>query len=520
MFNVNLCPLLAVLAALCASGLIYVLGERVHANIREAITFVAAILMMICVYSMIPAVLAGQEIRFVLLPIVKGIDLAFSVDAAGMVFACIASTLWLLTSCYSVGYMRGHGEKNQTGYFAAFAMCLAATMGICFAANLVTFFLFFEVLTVATYPLVVHYRDEEGTRSGRKYLAYTLISGQLFFAATVLVYVFTGTTEFAAGGFVQMGDIPTPFMTLIFFMMVGAGMVKAGVMPLHSWLPAAMVAPTPVSALLHAVAVVKAGAFCTLRVVLYVFGPETAHGCYGATILAWIAVFTILLSSHIAIRNDNLKARLAFSTIGQLSYIVLGICILTPYSTTGALYHIVAHAFMKITLFMCAGAIFVTTHKKNISEMVGIGRRMPVTMTAFTAASLAIAGFLSKANIIMGAWSMGQPFFVATLIVSGLLALTYLIPVVLIAFKRAPKNPDFPRKAEANKAMLVPLCITAAISIILGLAPNFGLHLYDLSHLAGDNIFGQNASAMLQQLSGWTDGLLQLFNTAKEGLPW
>lgn len=495
-FSLEMRPVLAIAVSLIASGLIYVLGEHIHQNAREGITITAAVLKIICVYSLIPAVIAGTEIKLELFSIVKGISLAFNVDAAGMVFACIASTLWLLTSIYSIGYMRGHGEKNQTGYFASFAMCLSATMGICFAANLVTFFIFFEILTVATYPLVVHYRDEEGKASGHKYLAYTLISGQVFFAAIVVIYVKCGTLDFVPGGFVTSDALSPGIALLVFFMMVGAGMVKAGVMPLHSWLPAAMVAPTPVSALLHAVAVVKAGAFCTLRVVLYVFGPEMAKACHGADILAWMAVVTILLSSFIAIRKDNLKARLAFSTIGQLSYIVLGICILTPFSTAGALYHIVAHAFMKITLFMAAGAIFVTTHKKNISDMVGIGRRMPITMTAFTLASLGIAGFpffagfVSKANIIFGAVSVNKPLFAATLIVSALLAITYLMPVVMVAFKKSPVNADFAEYGEANKCMLIPLVITAIISILFGICPNLGLHLYDFAQMAGNAIFG------------------------------
>ena len=330
-------PGIIVLLPLIASCLIYVLGEHIRPNFREAITFAAAFPMAALVYSMIPAALAGKEIGFTLMEIVKGVPLQFSVDAAGMIFACVASTLWIVTSCYSIGYMRGHGEKNQTGYYSAFAMCLTATMGLCFSANLLTFFIFFEVLTVATYPLVVHYRDEEGTRSGRKYLAYTLISGQLFFAGIVILYSFTGRMDFVPGGFVNTGDIPMPWMLAVFILMIGAGIVKAGVMPLHSWLPAAMVAPTPVSALLHAVAVVKAGAFCTLRVVLYVFGPEAARFCHGSEILAWMAVATILISSLIAIRKDNLKARLAFSTVGQLSYIILGIAILSPFAATRVL---------------------------------------------------------------------------------------------------------------------------------------------------------------------------------------
>jgi multicomponent Na+:H+ antiporter subunit D len=501
-FDLSFRPVLAVLVSLIASGLIYVLGEHIHRNAREAITLVASVLKIVIVYSMVPYIVAGNEIQIKLFRIVENVWLAFRVDAAGMVFACVASTLWLLTSIYSIGYMRGHGEKNQTGYYAAFAMCLSATMGICFAANLITFFIFYEILTVATYPLVAHYRDEEGTRSGRKYLAYTLISGQIFFAGIVIIYCVTGTMDFRAGGFVDPDALPMPAMLVVFLMMVGAGLVKAGVMPFHSWLPAAMVAPTPVSALLHAVAVVKAGAFCTLRVVLYVFGPETASKCHGAEILAWMAVITILVSSLIAMRKDNLKARLAFSTIGQLSYIILGIAILTPYSTTGALYHIVAHAFMKITLFMCAGAIFVTTHKKNISEMVGIGRQMPVTMTAFTAASLGIAGFpffvgfISKANIIAGAVEQGRIFFAVTLIASALLAIAYLMPVVFIGFKRDVVNPEFPALEEADKRMLVPLVITAVITVILGIAPDFGLDLYSLATMAGGQIFGTIGAAL------------------------
>ena len=487
--------LCAVLVSLAASVLIYVLGEHIRPNARESITIAASVIKIALVYSLVPCVLAGQAVRLEAFEIVKGISFALDLDPAGMVFACIASTLWLLTSVYSIGYMRGHGEQNQTGYYSAFAMCLSAATGLCFAANLITFFIFFEVLTVATYPLVAHYRDEEGTRSGRKYLAYTLISGQIFFAGIVTVYAVSGTLDFRPGGFLTADMLPAPWAFVVFFMMVGAGIVKAGVMPLHSWLPAAMVAPTPVSALLHAVAVVKAGAFCTLRVVLYVFGPELAGSCGAAEVLAWMAVATILVSSLIAMRKTNLKARLAFSTVGQLSYIVLGICILTPYATAGAIYHIVAHAFMKITLFMAAGAIFVTTHKKDITEMVGLGKRMPVTMTAFSAASIGIAGFpffvgfVSKANIIMGAVTMGRPVFVATLIASALLALGYLMPVVLVAFKKNVDNPDFRERGEAAPAMLVPLVITAVISIVLGIWPNAVLHLFDMAVMAAESIF-------------------------------
>ena len=492
-------PLIAVCVSMVASGLILLCGEKVSPNCREGITLGAAVIKALCVFSMVPAVLAGATFDVTILQIVEGVELSLKVDALGMVFACVASGLWIVTSVYSIGYMRGHGEKNQTGYFAAFAMCLCGAIGICFAANLFTFFIFYEVLTVATYPLVVHYRDDKAKSAGRKYLLYTLASGQLFFAAIVVVYAACGTLDFVPGGFI--GDsLSSGTALILFFLMIVGGAVKAGVMPLHSWLPAAMVAPTPVSALLHAVAVVKAGAFCVIRIVGYTFGPELCKSCGATSIMAWFAVFTILISSLIAIQKDNLKARLAFSTVGQLSYIVLGVCILTPISVTGAIYHIVAHAAMKITLFMCAGAIFVTTHKSEISDMRGLGRRMPVTMVAFLIASLGIAGlpfmvgFVSKMSILQGAAQTGQALFVATLVASALLSLTYLVPVVYIAFTSKDINPAFAPytmslKGEASKAMLIPILITAGISILLGIVPDAGVQLYALAENAAASIF-------------------------------
>lgn len=495
-------PFLAVVVSLAAAFLILVFGNRVKPNVREAVTLLAAVIKAALVFSMVPAVLKGNEYYFCLWEIADGVELAFRTDAAGMVFACVASGLWIVTSVYSIGYMRGHHEKNQTGYFAAFAVCLSSAIGISFAANLVTFFMFYEMLTVATYPLVAHYRDDKAKASGRKYLAYTLISGQLFFAAIAAVYVIYGTCDFRAGGFIEPGSLSGGLMLLLFFLMIGGGAVKAGVMPLHGWLPAAMVAPTPVSALLHAVAVVKAGAFCVLRVVCYVFGPDTVSGCGADKILAWFAVATILLSSFVAMRKDNLKARLAFSTIGQLSYIVLGISVLAPYSITGAMFHIVAHAFLKITLFMCAGAIYVTTGLSEISTMGGLAKKMPVTCTCFALASVGIAGlpllagFVSKFNIIRGALLMGKPIFAAVLVAAALLALSYLIPVVRIFFGKGSQQAAcsghtvHTEHTDAAAAMLVPIAITAAVSLVLGVMPDAGPHLYDLAVIAAEAIAG------------------------------
>lgn len=500
-------PALAVGVGFIAALTILFFGNKIRPNLREAVTMIASVIMAGLVFSMVPEVLAGNVYVTHLWNVVDGIELTLRTDSAAMVFACVSSGLWILTSVYSIGYVRGHNEKNQTGYFAAFATCLGAAIGIALSANLITFFVFYEILTIATYPLVCHYRDDKAKASGRKYLAYTLISGQIFFAAILFIYVKYGTLDFVAGGFINPETMSQGVMCILFFMMLVSGAVKAGVMPLHGWLPSAMVAPTPVSALLHAVAVVKAGAFCVLRVVCYVFGPESASWCGGAQILSWFAVGTIILSSLIAIRQDNLKARLAFSTVGQLSYIVLGISLLSVYSIAGSLFHIVAHALLKITLFMCAGAIFVTTGLSEISTMGALRKKMPLTSLCFGAASLGIAGmplmvgFISKFNIIEGAFVMGKPFAIITLVAAALLALSYLIPVVQIFFGKESEIPETlghhgheQKGFDAAPAMLIPLTITIIMAVILGFEPNAGAHLYDIALAAAEEITGEGGA--------------------------
>lgn len=496
----NMRPLICILISASAAAIILSFGEKMKPGCREAVTLSAAFIKALCVFSMVPFVLDGNDFSLTLFRLADGIDFALKVDGPGIVFGCVSSFLWIVTSVYSIGYVRGHGEKNQTGYFAAFAMCMCGTLGICFSANLLTFFVFYEILTVATYPLVVHYRDEKGKAAGRKYLLYTLGSGQLFFAGMIILYFMCGTLDFAPGGFIGK-SVPTAMIVPLFFLLILGGAVKAGVIPLHSWLPGAMVAPTPVSALLHAVAVVKAGAFCMLRIVFYTFGPELCKEAGIDDILCWAAVATILCASLIAIQKDNLKARLAYSTVGQLSYIVLGAGIMTPQSVTGAIYHIVAHAFMKITLFMCAGAIFVTAHKSEVSQMRGLGRRMPLTAAAFTVASFGIAGlpfmagFVSKMSILQGAAQAGKPLYAAVLIASALLSLTYLIPVTYIAFTGKNINPDFSvydgksLTGEADIKMLAPLVLTAVFSVILGIMPDFGVKLLTFAEAAAAEIF-------------------------------
>lgn len=485
----SLLPLAFFVIPALASLLIMITGEK-SPNIREAWTHLAAFLNFALILKVLPTILAGGELITPRYTLVRGVDFFLKIDSAGMVFASLASILWIFTSFYSIGYMRADQKTHQSGYFASFAMCIAAVMGISFAGNLLTFFVFYEILTIATYPLVIHNREEEHIEAGRKYLAYTLISGQLFLLGIIWLYNLAGTTDFVAGGF--LSGVNNDFaLTAVFILLLIGASVKAGLMPFHGWLPSAMVAPTPVSALLHAVAVVKAGAFALVRIVGYVYGFEVLGSLGVADYLAWMAAFTILASSIIAMKQDNLKARLAFSTIGQLSYIILGLALLNTIAFTGAIFHMVAHAFMKITLFFCAGAIYINTGgtqadgRKNISEIHGIGRQMPVTMALFGLASVGISGmpflvgFISKWNLALGALAGGKFLYILVLVASAMLSTSYLVPVFLLAFYK--KNEEYPAYDEIRMDMLVPIIFTGLTSVVLGVFPNIGLNFYELA---------------------------------------
>ena len=452
-------PLLAVLVSLVASG--FILASYRSPNIREAWTLLAAVVKFAVVASMLPGVLEGTVFEWTVIELVSGVPFVLRADALGMLFAVLASGLWIITSLYSIGYMRGNDETNQTRYFAAFAVSLSATMGIAFAGNLVTIFVFYELLSIATYPLVAHDETDEARSAGRKYLAYTLFGGGvLVLAGTVLVYWLTGTVSFTAGGIDELAAADPGLAMLAFFLLaIGFG-VKAGIMPLHQWLPEAMVAPTPVSGLLHAVAVVKSGAFGVSRVVLDVFGPELVFdlslpfGFSAGLVLSTIGAITLTAASFIALRKDHLKQRLAYSTVSQLSYIILGLGLFGWYGLVGALLHIPAHAFMKLTLFFCAGNLHVSTHTDYISEMAGIGKRMPLTMGAFTVASLGmagiplVAGFVSKYYMLLGGIQMGAEltpvayYLVGALLLSGVLNIAYFWPVIYTAFFEAEDDHD------------------------------------------------------------------------------
>ena len=449
-------PLYAVLVSFF--GMFGIFAAHRRPNVREAVTIVTAVAKFAIVAAMLPGVLNGETYVFSSGEFVAGIEFVLRADPLGMLFATLASLLWIITSFYSIGYMRGLNEHGQTRYFASFAASLSATMGIAFAGNLVTIFLFYELLSVATYPLVAHDETDEARSAGRKYLAYTMFGGGvLVLAGTVLVFWLAGTVTFTPGGIEGLAEVANSNESIVqvayLLLAVGFG-VKAGLMPLHQWLPVAMVAPTPVSGLLHAVAVVKSGAFGVARVTLDVFGPEVAYQIGMGVAISAVAAFTLLAASVIAIRKDHLKQRLAYSTVSQLSYIVLGLGIFGWYGLIGALLHIPAHAFMKLTLFFCAGAIHVETHTDYISEMAGIGKRMPVVLGAFALAAAGMAGiplfagFVSKYYLLIGGIEMGAAFtpvgyyLAGALLVSGVLNVAYFWPVVYTAFFEAEDEHD------------------------------------------------------------------------------
>jgi multicomponent Na+:H+ antiporter subunit D len=460
---------------------------------REGWTFLAAVTKFGIVASMIPVVLGGQEIVYNLIDIVPGVGLAFRVDALGLLFALVSSSLWIITSAYSIGYMRGLDEHSQTRYFCFFALALSATIGVAFAANLLTLYLFYEMLSLATYPLVTHHQDAEAHSSGRKYLLYIMGTSIAFVLPAMLIsYDLAGTLEFSKQGFLAGTGSKAliGFLLLLFIF----GFAKAAVMPFHSWLPAAMVAPTPVSALLHAVAVVKVGAFSILRVITGVFGTELLSSLHFGTVVCYVASFTVIVASLIALSQDGLKRRLAFSTISQLSYIVLGIALLSSTGMIGSMVHIAMHAFGKITLFFCAGAIFVATGKKNISEMVGLGKRMPVTMIAFFIGSLSViglppcGGFISKWNLLLGTLEAHQVVMLIVLLVSTLLNAAYLLPIVYRAFFCKKEESLFENRIkEAPRWCVIPPVLSAVGSIVLFFYPQ---PFFDLAEIAVQSMLG------------------------------
>jgi multicomponent Na+:H+ antiporter subunit D len=469
-------------------GAIFIILANRRPNLRESVTLLIAVGKFLLVLGMLPTVLAGGGFVFTLAELIPGVPFQLRVDAMGMFFALVASFLWICTSIYSIGYMRALQEHDQTRYYASFAIAISATIGVAFSANLLTLYLFYEMLSLSTYPLVTHERNAEARVSGRKYLTY-ILGTSIGFAlpAMLIVYAIAGTLDFTSGG-ILTGTGVSPGTVALLLVLFVAGFAKAGIMPFHGWLPAAMVAPTPVSSFLHGVAVVKVGVFSILRVIFDILGPDLLLSLDLGIALTYFVSVTILAASLIALTQDNLKRRLAYSTIGQLSYMILGAGMLSAAGMTGGLLHIAMHAFGKITLFFCAGAIYVASHKKYISEMDGLGRKMPITYFAFFLGSLSIigmpplGGFLSKWQLVIGAVQADQLVLVAVLLISSLLNAAYFFPIVYRGFfapaKSGTEGEGF---HEAPLWCLVPLTITALGSLILFFYPGTFLRLIQLA---------------------------------------
>lgn len=476
--NSNL--LLAVIIPLFGSLVVMTLKN--HPNLREMVSSCSSILLFLIVLSFIPALKAGETLVYPIFRLLPGLSITLRADGFSMIFAMVASSLWMIAVFYSMGYMRAHDEPCQTRFNACFALAIFGAIGVALSDNFLTLYLFYEIVSVCTYPLVAHHQDEESYEGARKYIIYLTTTAKFFLLpALILIYVLVGNLDFPHN--ITTGMIPASapgWVVTMLYIFCLLGFAKNGVMPFHHWLPGAMVAPTPVSALLHAVAVVKVGVFCTTRTMLYVFGVDTMSRLNLGIPTAYFVGFTILMASVIALSKDNLKARLAYSTVSQLSYIILGVALLTPHAIEGGLIHIVNHAFAKITLFFCAGAIYIAAHKKYISEMSGLGRTMPFTFGAFAVASLSmigappVAGFVSKWYLLVGSMEAHQVGILLILIASTVLNVGYFAPVTYKAFfGKRPEGEAETGIKEAPLSMLIPLLMAVTVSVIIGIYPNF-----------------------------------------------
>lgn len=467
--SANIALILTLLIPLLGSVLIGITGR--WPNLRETITMLTAISLFAAVIRVLIGLNAGEHIGVELVTVMSGVSIAFNTEPLSILFAMIASGLWVVTSVYAIGYMRSTHEVNQTRFFVCFAIALFGAMGVAFSANLLTLFIFYEVLTLSTYPLVAHKGDDKAKAGARTYLTILLTTSIVFLLPAIIwIYAVAGTLDFVPGGILEgnMAAGAATFLLLLFLFGVG----KAAVMPVHKWLPAAMVAPTPVSALLHAVAVVKAGVFTLIKVVVYIFGTDFLATVPYESIAVYLSGFTVIAASCIALRQTNIKRLLAYSTIGQLSYIVMATMALAPFSEIGAAIHIAAHAFGKITLFFTAGAIYVASKKTEITQLNGIGWRMPYTMTAFTIGALSMigvpptAGFVSKWFIIAGAFQLDNYFVLFVLIVSTALNAAYFLPIIFNAFyKQEDVSPAYDH-AEAPSSMVIALSFTAMLTLL------------------------------------------------------
>ncbi|TDY02607.1 complex I subunit 5 family protein [Thiohalophilus thiocyanatoxydans] len=471
-------PLMLLGSSLLPGLVIFALPER-SVRLRTVLNLSGAVVKLLLVGWILRHIYFDYAVLFeTRLTLIPQLDLALRIDPLAMLFVTLSSVLWLLTTIYAIGYLEGAPHRSR--FFGFFSLCVTATVGVALAANLFTFLLFYELLTLSTYPLVVHRGSDKARRAGQSYLIYTIVGGVLLLLGTVWLYTLTGSLEFTPRGFVaDLEQRHHPALILIFILLIAGLGVKAALVPLHGWLPQAMVAAAPVSALLHAVAVVKAGAFGIVRVVYEVFGVQFAASLGVAVPLAIVAAITIIYGSIRALYQDDLKRRLAFSTVSQVSYIVIGVALAGPVAAIGGIVHLVHQGLMKITLFFCAGNLAETLGIHKISEMSGVGRRMPWTMAAFTIGAFGmiglppVAGFISKWYLSLGAIEAGQDWVIGVLVISSLLNAAYFLPVLYTAWfgtppERWPQARDFGRR-ETARALLFPTLVTGASALLVGI---------------------------------------------------
>lgn len=480
-------PWIAVILPAIAGGILGTLRED-QKPLRNVVAVGASVISAAIVLSLLPKVIAGGVVQTAPLYVTSYFSIGLRIDLLGMMFAVISSCLWVFALIYSIGYM-AHEERQRT-YFTFFTLSLGVTLGIAFAGNLFMLYFFYELLTLATYPLVIHYRTKEAMAAGAKYIVYSLCGATLILAGIVLTYTWTGTISFGDTAIMartpRLAVLGTTALGLAFALYTMGFGVKAAIMPLHAWLPSAMVAPTPVSALLHAVAVVKAGVFGVLRTIQSVFGPDVLAAAGVSDYLLVLLAVTIVMGSVFALNQDVLKRRLAYSTVSQLAYIMLGAALLTDVGFKGGILHLFNHSLMKITLFFCAGLIAERTGKKKVSEMAGVGRVMPVTMSAFALASIGMVGalplngFWSKWYLISGGFDAGKSWVIMVLLVSALLNAAYFFPILIAAFFRRPEGMDLQAhsryggiRSEGPPSMLLPIVILALMCLLFGLWPNY-----------------------------------------------
>ena len=469
-------PLWVLMVSLVTAGIIFIMGEQWQ-RLRMVVNLTAAVLKLVLVAVILQGVLLGHSF-VVRIPLLAGIEIVLQADALTMLFVTLSAVLWLATTIYAIAYLEH--APNRARFFGFFSLCVAATMGIATAGNLFTFFLFYEMLTLATWPLVVHRGTSKAMNAGRLYLQYTLAGGAVFLLGIVLLYGLAGPSDFVAGGeLLHLADVQPGILALIFALLIAGLGVKAALVPLHGWLPVAMVAPAPVSALLHAVAVVKAGAFGIVRVVYDVFGVELVQILQLDTALAVAASVTIIYGSLRAIWQTDIKRRLAYSTVSQVSYIALGVAVGNPLASIGGLVHLVHQGLMKITLFFCAGAYAETHGIHRIDELDGIGRRMPWTTAMLTLGAFGMigvppmAGFISKWYLGAGAASAGQYWVILVLLASTVLNAMYFLPLLHRAWFRPPAEGDN-RLGEASLGLLGPAVFAGLAAVAVGLFAGFG----------------------------------------------